>query len=291
MLKLNYNGDDMKIDNLILGSTPVINFSEFSVNDSRKLSRILKIEHGIIEQWNNWVNIDGTWYYYKNFPNYSNPSANFLNELIGEFLANYIELETINYNIGCMNLSNGEKNYGLLSPSFRKKGFKYITPYDLGLSPNQANLNNLENIRYLCKNDKNHKKLVSQILKMIALDIYMDQNDRTVNNLLFKKKKGNLELGPLYDYEQSFFVDKDTNNQPAGNYQAYILGLNLDNKDALTKYPELKELFDIFLSIDITSVLEQIKEKFNLQIPNELKNEYINYNQKIKALIKIKTTK
>ena len=288
MLKLNYNGDDMKIDNLILSGTPVINFSEFPMSDPRKLSRILKIDHRIIERWNNWVNIDGIWYYYKNFPNYSNPSANFLNELIGEFLANYIELETVNYNIGCMNLFGGEKNYGLLSRSFRKKEFKYITPYDVGVSPHQISLYNLENIRYLCKNDENYKKLVSQLLKMIALDIYMNQNDRTVNNFLFKKKNGNLELAPLYDYERAFFVDKDICNQPIGNYHAYILGLNLDNKEDIDKYPELKELFDVFLSIDINYVLDCIKEKFNLQIPFELRDEYIKYNQKIKSLIKRK---
>ena len=133
----------MKISNLILENTPVINFEQEKKTDPRKLSKILRIDRSIIETWNNWVFIDPNYYYYKNFPNYANQCANFINELIGEFLANYIELDTINYSIGCMELEDGTKDYGLLSKSFRDTRHKYLSPYDILLSPNQINLNKL----------------------------------------------------------------------------------------------------------------------------------------------------
>jgi len=271
----------MDIKNLITKNTPIITFSSSTQEDPRKLSKILKIDSSIIKCWNNWIEIDGTWYYYKNFENYQSPEENFINELIGEFIATYLELETIHYSIGY----NQEKNeYGLLSKSFRNKKTKYLTPDQLLIPKNCINLNNIKEIKYNCKNEKNYQKLVNQILKMIALDIYMNQRDRTRNNQLYKKENGCLYLAPLYDYEQSFYVDKKENT-PSTIYKAYIFGLDLTNIEEIKRYPELIEIFKLLLSLDIKTIIKDIEHIYKLSIPKEKIEQYDELNQKTKKLI------
>lgn len=274
-------GVSMRIENLILENTPVINFNVQNKTDPRKLSRILKIDQGIINCWNNWVNIDGTWYYFKDFPCYYDPAQFFLNELIGEFLSDFLEISTIKYSIGCAHLEDGNKKYGLLSRSFREKGYRYVLPEDIFFR-NCINLNNLELICSNCQRNTSYKTLVSQLLKMIAIDIYMNQTDRA-NNLLLKVRHGRIELAPLFDYEESFVTD---NKNDSFQYKSSILGLDLSNKEEIDKFPELKELFKIFASLDIDQILDQVAIKHQIMVPDQKRNEYRKHDERMKKLLK-----
>lgn len=270
----------MEIKNLILKDTPVINFDK-ERTDPRKLSHILRIDKGIIECWNHWVNIDGTWYYFKDFNLYYDPAKHFLNELIGEVLANVLELSTIHYNIGHMSLEDGSKDYVLLSESFREKGYKYLLPSQV-FYRNCINLSNLELIRNNCETNGKYRELVSQLLKMIAIDVYMNQEDRTTNNLLFKKKGGIITLAPLYDYEESF--NESTNNKPF-KYKTPILGLDLSDTSEIDKFPELKELFSMFLSLDIEKLLDYVSDKHKIDIPERKRKEYRKHDEHMKKVL------
>ena len=153
------------------------------------------------------------------------------------------------------------------------------------LSPNQVNLNNIEEIRTECKNDENYRRLVSQILKMLAIDIYMNQKDRTRNNFLFMKSHGILELAPLYDYEKSFFVDKGINDEKNPNYQGYLFGLDKNLFHEVEKRPELKELVTILFSLDINDILDKISDDYQITIPDTLRKDYQEYTKKRKKII------
>lgn len=270
----------MEIKNLILENTPVIPFTK-TQTDPRILSRILKIDKGVIECWNHWVNIDGTWYYFKDFNLYYDPAKHFLNELIGEVLANLLELSTIQYNIGNVLTDDGKEKYVLLSKSFREHGYKYLLPEQV-FDRNCINLRNLELIRENCKTNNKYRELVSQLLKMVVLDVYMNQEDRTVNNLLFKKRSRIITLAPLYDYEESF--DEYDDDKPF-TYKTPILGLNLNDINEINKFPELKELFSFFITLDIEDILDNVANKHKINIPESQRSQYRQHDAHMKKVL------
>ena len=76
-----------------------------------------------------------------------------------------------------------------MSENFRDKKEKYIIPTDLGLDLNCVSLDNILELKKICKSNENYIQLTEQIFKMIAIDIYMNQSNRSKNNFLFQKKE------------------------------------------------------------------------------------------------------
>ena len=274
----------MEIKDLILPNTEILLFDTVKSKNLKKLARNLNIDYSIIKLWNNWVQINGIWYYYKNFYNYKNSIKNFLNELIGEFLAFYLNLDTVTYHIGSTINEKGEIEYGLLSENFRDKKEKYIIPTDLGLDLNCVSLDNILELKKICKSNENYIQLTEQIFKMIAIDIYMNQSNRSKNNFLFQKKRKQLYLSPLYDYEKAFIVS----NERIDNlkYKACIFGVNIEDKSEINQYPEIKYLLDLLLSLDINQIFDEISENHKLYIPVSEREEYKENVEKRKTLIK-----
>lgn len=274
----------MKIKNLILPETSPIYFNKKNLQNPKRIAKILNINYQIVKTWNNWFYINNKWYYYKNFLQYQNSDEHFLNELIGEFLATFLGLNTINYQIGCTLNCEKEMEYGLLSENFRQKRKKYIVPTDLYLEVNCTQLNNLINLKHYCKSNEMYKKLLLQLLKMITLDIYMNQQDRTKNNFLFEKEKNGIILAPLYDYEKSLTITSSTTDSP--QYSSCIFGIDMSNYNELVKYPELQNLLQIITTLDINDILDIISNKYKIKIPILQRKKYTEITEKRKKLIR-----
>ena len=248
----------MKIKNLILPETSPIYFNKKNLQNPKRIAKILNINYQIVKTWNNWFYINNKWYYYKNFLQYQNSDEHFLNELIGEFLATFLGLNTINYQIGCT--------------------------LNLYLEANCTQLNNLINLKHYCKSNEMYKKLLLQLLKMIALDIYMNQQDRTKNNFLFEKEKNGIILAPLYDYEKSLTITSSTTDSP--QYSSCIFGIDMSNYNELVKYPELQNLLQIITTLDINDILDIISNKYKIKIPILQRKKYTEITEKRKKLIR-----
>ena len=263
----------MAIKDLITKDTKILNLQE-QLYKPEYLSKKIGLDKDVCECWNNWYFYDGKWYFFKNFTceKYTSSDLKFLNELIGEFLGHYLNIDTIHYEIASL-----KDEYGLASESFIKPHNKYIFFKDLGLFNNFANLDNLIEIRRKCKDDKNYSELVTEILKLTAIDLYMGQADRSMGNFQFRKEKKELHLATIYDFEESF------NDVYKDHYASNLLGLDLDK---LKVYPELKMMVDDLLTIDVDKMLEQIEDERKILIPSKRKAYYKDFIEERKLLLK-----
>ena len=263
----------MAIKDLITNDTKILELTK-EIHDPKFVAKKVGIAKDVCEFWNNWYLYDGKWYFFKNFTceKYTSSDVKFLNELIGEFLGNYLNVDTIHYEVASL---SGE--YGLASESFIKPHNKYLFFRDIGLFNNCVNLDNLREIRRKCKNDENYKELVSDILKLTAIDLYMGQADRSIGNFQFRKDKNGFHLAPIYDFEESF------NDVYKSHYSSNLLGLDLDK---LKDYPELKNMVNELLTVDVNKMLEQIEDERKLLIPSERKTYYKEFMDERKLLLK-----
>ena len=61
-----------------------------------------------------WFKIDNQWYFYKS----DGCDFHFINELLGEIISEYFDLETVHYNIAQLCINSETKGYGVVSKNF-----------------------------------------------------------------------------------------------------------------------------------------------------------------------------
>lgn len=217
--------------------------------------------------------IDGKYYLYKRIGHFF-----MINELIGSYLARYINLRAVDYQIG-------ESNLGLhaLSELFYKPDYYYTTCYDhyrrtalkdyyfiqkFFLMFYHADTSILDRI----KSDK----MLFSVLKLIALDLKMGQIDRHNNNVMLEINKSNneVDLAPIYDFSLSYC---DTSRLPYF-YDSPFIGLrrNKASLDALVrKYPEVLKYIELLINIPIEYVLKEISREKGLIISDKELEYYL----------------
>ena len=231
--------------------------------DDKIVLRQTGIHLDVYENYSSWYQHDGIWYFYKTFHSffYEIPeSMKLINELIGELLAHKLEVPSVHYQIA-------ERNniIGLISENFIKKGQDYYFMKDLRLPTCFNGDKNLIILRKYCKDDDNYRQLLSEILKLVAIDLYMSQEDRNPTNIQFTRKDGELHLTPLYDFEASF------GSSYQYEYCSALLGITPEEID---KYPALRDYLTILFHDRIEKVLEQIEDEKKILIPSEIKKKY-----------------
>ena len=263
----------MAICNLITNNTKIIELKR-NIESVRKISHSVGINKDICQYWNNWYTSGNKWYYFKYFPYAESNYINYklINELIGEYLANYLNVDVVHYEIGRF-----KDTYGLVSENFIKKGSKYYFLEDIDIPKDYTSTNNLLLLKNRCKNIENYNKLINEIFKLVAIDIYMNQADRNDSNFQFRKEKGSISLAPLYDFEESFYEPfKD-------EYKSILLGIDIYD---IKKYLELKKLINKLLDLNIKDILYKIECDKNILIPKENKEYYEDFVSDRKMLLK-----
>ena len=99
----------MGIKKLLTRDTNIIELTEKAPN--MFLSRKVDMKKDLLEIWNAWYKYDNEYYYFKKMDD--NPNR-FVNELIGEKLANRLNLDTVHYEIAKQGY-----NYGVASKNFK----------------------------------------------------------------------------------------------------------------------------------------------------------------------------
>lgn len=224
----------------------------------------------------------------------------YLNELLGSLLAKKFDLQTINYSLACIELED-DTIYGLLSPSFFKNKKYVMVDKILGTSRVPNDLSYLDKFTPYFKRKTDLERFILELLKMAVLDFYMNQIDRVKENFYIIENKTSLSLGPLYDYSESFnsiyndarydyaFNYPINHNSSSYTYGNAIMKLKFPSEELymlFSKYPMFKTYFERILDINMDELLNTIRKKYDIEIPNDLEDHYIDYDKEKKEFVK-----
>lgn len=252
--------------------------------NTEELSEVINIDKKVLDLKNNWYLYNGEYYYYKSLFS----AFKFLNELLGEYIALYMELPTVQYDIA---LNRGEIA-GLLSKNFRKTDVNYV------------NAKKLRRYEYLMMKWTLKSNVITELRqvidRMLIKDLYTCLSDRKSNVLCIRELFG-IRLAPFYDYELSFC---DINyERHLDEFNEYYNPLFVSNP--FVKYSEMKPIsyedirhmlkrdeyledqFDKIIDFNIEHALEVIRDKYNLTINDEILTYYKDFSdRRKKELIK-----
>ena len=184
-----------------------------------------------------------------------------INELIGSYLSNVLNLENVNYE-----LAQREGYFFIISKLF------YEEKYDYFFAADYKHSIKIENVKKRPNGYKDHLKLLHKnilikILKLIAVDIKMGQYDRHEWNIMFKKNKSDktLDLAPIYDFSNSYDVLEVWDDC----YNNSFINMNCDKKDIKTlidTYPTIKEYFYTLRNISVENILKELEKQYGIKI-------------------------
>ena len=128
-----------------------------------------------------YKNNNNIYYFKEQSKNRDYPFA-LIEELMGTYLCNYLNLKSIKYSVA----TNGCK-YGLASLNFKDDQHKYYFFNDfINKESIENGLYNLNVLKDLCINKDNYEELIKQIMDLIVLDIYI--TPITLNHINIKNK-------------------------------------------------------------------------------------------------------
>lgn len=231
----------------------------------------------------NFIQYNGNIYYAKN-------TRFIANELIGEYISKYFNLQTINNIIAQVEeevIPHRYCNKVLLTELFTSRYNQYyqidtfdkVKFYDnIGL----RNLNNLEIFNGVNLTKENLENLTQDLKKLIIRDFMTNQRDRHKENFIFEMNSSKeVKLCPVYDYEHSFGVG-------TSSYSRYFNIFNFDlNDKKVLKFIlidiYLQELLHMAMDLKIEKILSQIEQEHDCTFFDHEKEKYkkvIHENQK-----------
>ena len=271
----------------LFSSTEDITDVKFKDYSYHYLARSINSSSYLLNNYSQWEKIKGKWYYFKEitaklFSDVRFDSMKFLlNELLGVKLANFWDLDTISYLIG-----KNENSFYLLSENFRNWSAEYFLADELDVPSflyGNTGIENILNLRYVCPNKENYYHLLANLFKMFALDFYSAQADRSSTNMIFSKDKdSNISLCKAFDYEISF--EKELDLQSISN-PFLDRGIE-ETQDFFYYFPTAYETFRLIAYIDLDKMLQDIIDEYNLNVPENLIEEYLTFDKERKALVK-----
>lgn len=225
----------------------------------------------------NWHKINGKWYFYKS----DGYDFHFINELLGEIISNYFELDTAQYRVAKLSVVGKETEYGLVSKNFCDIKYTYKRCWDFGFEP-RRDLSILKNIKNICHSEEEYQLLLNDLKKFFIRDFYTSQLDRSGNNFLFKITPEGTRLAPLYDYEWSF---KDIERQSYRNQIAEINIASRETQSLLKNDIKFQELLHLIMVANMSSFIDKVEDTHQILVPTDYKERFKQRDTKIKRLI------
>lgn len=193
-----------------------------------------------------------------------------VNELLSGIIAKKVNLKTPNMKIALVTSLN---DFYLLSEDFRSEDKIYTNgslynPQAYGDSKIYHSISSYE--KFLKQTgDVHYKKFLLQLLKLSIYDAYRREKDRTHGNYFFNVK----------DYEDMVLLDHcDSFN---GDDRYFVQNEQFCFKEKsntiipyLKKYPELKQMVEILIQLDMGTCLQELEDTYCLKLSNQLKEYY-----------------
>ena len=165
----------------------------------------------------------------------------------------------------------------MLTPNYHSKDYDYYRPRD----------NFDEEMEVRCFNDicfeKLEKPLKDDILKLIALDMMMEQIDRYSRNMEIAIINNVDRLAPIIDFELSF-----NNNKDYIYFNPYIIiRKDVRSLDAFyTKYSEGYKYLEIMFKVSASELFDYVLEEYELDAKKLVKKDiYIELLKEIMILL------
>lgn len=224
----------------------------------------------------NWYFVENDWYYYK----CPSDSLYFLNEMLGEVLAEYFRLRTTHYQLAKLYYDNGSKvELGIASKNFCVPGHDYrLIPKEM----KKKDLHIEDSVMNLCSNGGEYQELLTSMKKNFIFSFYMGQSDQTRFNFLLEKADNKVMLAPLFDYEyalECFLV--------FSNGIGVLDIRNIDTKIMMQKDDVYQESLERLMQLNMKKTLQKLEDYHQIKFYSDDKECWINRDKKMKQLIKI----
>lgn len=216
-------------------------------------------------------------------------------EFIGEALCNMKNIKCAHYFVVGVGLKkeNRTVNYGDIKDKcyeFRIASCDFKDNDHAYFSINCSNIleasEGLELVLGMCPNEDNKNELMDEIIKMFALDIFMGQQDRYFNNMIFSSDHmGNIHLANLYDFEISL---KSSYIDPDFIYKNDLHSFkDIDSfEEFIQKFPRFREELESYLDIDLVKTAIFSYDVRNLTFPEHVTKYMKSFEDERKTLIK-----
>ena len=223
----------------------------------------------------NWHKVNGEYYYFKPI----DYSLFFFNELLGELISQYFNLDTVHYKIAKLKVKGEEDQYGIASKNFCNPNYTYKTLDDYlsetdGLHFFEQDLNIIDKIRVICKSEKEFRLLQDDLKKMFIRHFYNTQCDGgNGQNIFLRSTTNGIRLAPLLDYEFAY-IDYEKIHRHLWD----IGELDITNPKTITLFRNdfrFQELLYKLMDANMNSFI----------VPEKEKNHYIRYEARVKELV------
>ena len=172
---------------------------------------------------------------------------------------------------------NDNFKYMIGSYDFRDYNKEYFDLSSIDLGDNA-----LDTILNMCPNEENRDEVLNEILELMALDIFMGQEDRCSKNVMIEKdKNGIIHLAPIYDFQYAL-------KNPSLYYENDIMSLR-DNRDYhrfMDEYSHFRDLLDFYSDEDLYTITQSALDKHSMRIPDGHKKYLKQYSKNRRQLIK-----
>lgn len=237
---------------------------------NEELSALTMTPLDTLKRYNNWYFYEGDYYYLKELGSI----IGLINELLGQYLSEYMELPTIEYHV----VQRDDKIVGLFSRNFKSSSYDY----SLGM---YASKNLVSDIRKILtdKDYECNEDIRKQVTSYVVRNYYSALKDRLMNSMYAHNSKEKFIMAPLHDYESSF-MDSEmmTYIDPLINYC-----FNYESCESLrhnNKY--YAESLEKIYGFDILSALKVISDKYSIVIPSKVKDYYESFDKERKNFMK-----
>ncbi|MBQ1551662.1 MAG: hypothetical protein IIZ67_06130 [Bacilli bacterium] len=134
----------------------------------------------------------------------------------------------------------------------------------------------------MCPNDENKKELLHEILDLMALDVFMGQEDRCGKNVMLEKSKdGSLHVAPLYDFQYSIKISSLLYRSVFHTFRS-----DSDYHQFMEQYGEFRDLLESYSDEDLYAITESGFKRNSMIIPENQKDFLRGYSKKRRQLIK-----
>lgn len=233
----------------------------------------------------NWHKINGEYYYFKPM----HDSLSFFNELLGEVISQYFELDTVHYKIAKLKVKGEEEQYGIASRNFCNPKYTYKALIDYvcetdSLHIFEKDLRILDKIKVICKSEGEFRLLQDDLKKMFIRHFYNAQGDGgNGQNIFLMSTPNGIRLAPLLDYEMAYIGYADLHRC------FWDIGeLDVTNPRTIHLFRNdirFQELLYKLMDANMNQFISEIEDSFKIKVPMEDKSHYIKYEARIKELV------
>ncbi len=192
------------------------------------------------------------------------------NEIVGRYLCKKIDLETTS-----LDLLLDKNKLKMVTPNYRKEGLIYQHQKDdIELAfHHQYNINKLKILP---------KAYQMEQLKLITIDMMMEQTDRCCDNMEEVIENNNIYLAPIIDFVESFDYYYHC------YYNPYVsIPKNIENVDRLLNdFPEAYQYFIEIFNTETDELINYIEANYPIRVEDDIKEAYNKVISKNKNLIK-----